>query len=101
MTQAANVGPMMNGNTKALVGIGLLGLGVVVMITGVMLVAERFSGRMSLLGLLMEAYGIIMGLVSTYAPGKDPTVADEMMEVGIHMFLNGILMQSRMKNADM
>jgi hypothetical protein len=101
MTQGANVVPMMSESSQALFGIGLFGVGVLVMFTGLLLVTERFSGRMSLLGALMEVYGIVMGLVSTYAPGMNPSAADGMLVVGILMFLNGILMQSRRKTADM
>lgn len=101
MIQGANGVPMMNASTQALVGIGLFGLGIVVTFTGVMVVTERFSEKMGLLGALMEVYGIIMGLVSTYAPGMDPTVADVMLVLGVLMFLNGILMQSRRKITEM
>jgi hypothetical protein len=56
---------------------------------------------MNLMGALMEVYGIAMGLISTYVPSMNPQLADAMLVVGILMFLNGILMQSRMKTKSM
>ena len=101
MMQGANAAAMMNQDTQALAGIGLLGLGALVILTGLMFITKRFRGRMGLLGALMEVYGIVMGLVSTYAPGMNPSAADGMLIVGILMFLNGILMQSRGRTSSM
>lgn len=101
MLQAASGAPMMNESSQVLGGIGLFGLGAAVIFTGLILITGRFSLKMGILGALMEVYGIIMGLASTYAPGMNPAVEDGMLVVGVLMFLNGILMQSRRKTAEM
>jgi len=46
-------------------------------------------------------YGVVMGLASTYIPSMNTTVADVMLVVGILMFVNGMLMQSRRTNRHM
>jgi hypothetical protein len=78
-----------------LVGLGLLALGMAVLATGVVMATGRAAGRTNLLGALMEIYGILMGLVSAYTPSMNGGIADLMLVVGILMFLNGIIMQSR------
>jgi hypothetical protein len=88
-------GMSMGNGPQLLDGAGLFVLGIVVIVTGVFLALPIANGRMSLLGLLMEAYGILMGLASSYIPSMGGVVADAMLVVGILMFLNGILMQSR------
>lgn len=89
---------MVSGN-QLLTGVGLFALGAIVVISGVMFVSPRIGSRMNLMGALMEVYGIVMGLASTYVPSMNPQLADAMLVIGILMFLNGIFMQSRMKQA--
>jgi hypothetical protein len=91
----------MSSGADFLVGLGLLALGVALLVTGVMMVSRRAAGRTNVLGALMEIYGILMGLVSTYTPSMNGVIANLMLVVGILMFLDGILMQSRWKNAMM
>jgi uncharacterized membrane protein len=91
----------MVGERQLLIGAGLIALGVIVIVSGVVFVGPWIAPRMNLMGALMEVYGIAMGLVSTYVPSMNPQLADAMLVVGILMFLNGILMQSRMKTKSM
>jgi hypothetical protein len=70
-------------------------LGAVVAVTGVLLVLPRTSGRMRLLGLLMEALGVAMVLVSLYVPGMVAALSGGMLAVGALMILNGIIMGAK------
>lgn len=91
----------MSGGTRLIGGVGLFALGIVVIVTGVAMATPFASGRMSILGLLMEVYGVLMGLASTYIPSMNGMAADAMLIVGILMFVNGMLMQSRRTNRHM
>jgi hypothetical protein len=86
---------------QSLVGAGLFLLGLAVLVTGLGNIWRRSGSRMGVVGLLMEVYGVLMGLAGTYAPGMNVTVADGMLVVGAAMFLNGLLMQWRRKGGTM
>ena len=94
-----NVNGMMAPANQLLAGVGLLLLGLSVAVTGLAIAWPRTGSRMGLFGLLMEVYGVLMGLAATYAPGMNLTVADGMLVVGVAMFANGLLMQRRKKEA--
>lgn len=96
-----NSSAMSMNETRLLGGVGLFALGIVVIVTGATMVTPLAAGRMSLFGLLMEVYGVVMGLASSYIPSMNGTVADAMLVVGILMFVNGMLMQSRRMNRHM
>jgi hypothetical protein len=92
-----NKNGMMMPASQFLLGVGLSLLGLVVLVTGLVSVWPRTNSRMGLLGLLMEVYGVLMGLAGTYSPGMNAALADGMFVVGGIMFLNGLLMQWRKK----
>lgn len=75
----------------------LYALGVAVLITGLLLVVPGISGNMRRLGLLMELFGVVMALTSTFGPGMSAALSDGMLIVGALMILNGAAMQMRKK----
>lgn len=77
------------------ISIALFLLGIVVLLSGAALVIPRMAGSMRGLGLLMEAFGVIMALVSYLVPGMNPALSYAMLLVGAAMILNGALMQRR------
>ena len=75
----------------------LYALGIAVVVTGLLLVVPGISGNMGRLGLLMELFGVVMALASTFGPGMSAALSDGMLIVGALMILNGAAMQMRKK----
>lgn len=102
LLSAYNIGSSdMMDNSHLLTAVGLVVLAAAIVATGVAIVLPSLKGKMRLTGALMEAYGVVMGLVSNYAPSMNPTVGDAMLGVGILMFVNGLIMQSQSRNSKM
>jgi drug/metabolite transporter (DMT)-like permease len=57
------------------------------------------SGRMQVFGLVMEIFGVVMVLTSTFIPGMNASLSDGMLIVGATMILNGAFMQRTKKGA--
>lgn len=83
----------MMGFSLPLTAIGVFLLGVVVLLSGVLIVHPRTSGAMPALGLLMEILGAAMALVSYWVTGMTALLSYSMLIVGGAMILNGWLMQ--------
>ncbi len=84
----------MTGSTGP-ISIALFLLGIVVLSSGALIVLPRMAGSMRGLGLLMEALGVVMALVSYLVPGMNLALSYAMLLVGAAMILNGALMQRR------
>ena len=89
--------PMTGGGPSTASMVFLYGLGTALAVAGLAMVLPGASGRMRLLGLVMEVFGVVMALTSTFVPGMNGALSDGMLIVGALMILNGALMQRTMK----
>jgi hypothetical protein len=92
---------MMPSASEMAYGLGLYALGVAVIVTGVMMVVPRKMSRMNIAAVLMEVYGVVMVLISSYAPSMQAWIGYAMLIVGILMFANAVAMQYSKKDARM
>jgi hypothetical protein len=77
----------------------LYGLGTALAVAGLAMFMPGASGKMRLFGLVMEIFGVVMALTSTFVPGMNAALSDGMLIVGALMILNGALMQRNKKGA--
>jgi len=75
--------------------LGFYILGVLLVVSGVLMVLPSMVGQMRRLGLVMEALGVVMALSSYFAPGMSAALSFGMLLVAAAMILNGALMQRR------
>jgi hypothetical protein len=86
---------MLMGQNQMVGTLILVSVGILATATGIAAVLRAGGGRRRELGLVMEACGVVMALVSSWAPMSSVELSDLMLVVGALMFLNGILMQRR------
>jgi hypothetical protein len=74
-------------------------LGAVVIVTGLAMLAPSMQMKMSGFAALMETYGIVMVLASSYIPVMQAAASDAMFVLGALMIVDGGFMQYRKNRA--